>query len=100
MVDESAERPAINKQDFTWALATGIVYFIPLRFPPLIAKGAKELSFLPKIVAPISVKGSITHPIGLLLRDASPLKTEKMSALANNPDINLIEVPLLPASNM
>ena len=41
--------PAIMRQDFNWALATGIVYSIPFKELPLKESGAREPSSRPFI---------------------------------------------------
>ena len=59
--------------DFSWALATGIVYVMPRRLPPLIASGANESWDRPITDAPISVRGWTMRFIGLVRRERSPV---------------------------
>ena len=67
-------------------------------FPPSKCNGTLPSS-LP-ITAPISVKGSITRPIGRLARESSPFKVVLNFWPANKPQSSRIDVPEFPKSSV
>jgi hypothetical protein len=97
VVGPSANKPANNIHDFTWALGTGMVYSIPDKFVPCMVNGGKESLSLPVILPPICVRGVIIRLTGLDDREASPVIVEENGCAASIPVNSLNVVPLFPA---
>ena len=85
--------------DFTWADATGWSKSMPVRPPPLTARGARESPPRPRMSAPIRLRGWMTRSMGRASRDSSPVSTLKKGCEASSPVTSLAAVPLLPASS-
>ena len=71
VVGPSARRPAISRQDLTWALATGSSYSMPWSARPSIRIGGKRPS-VTSISAPIRRRGSAIRSTGRVRIEASP----------------------------
>ena len=69
-----------------------------VRFPPFTANGGYRLLSRAVMWAPMRLRGLITLPIGLVLRERSPVKTEKKGLPARTPERRRIVVPELPQS--
>ena len=65
--------------DLTCALATGVPITQPLRCAPEIDMGALFPPSLPNNFPPIILKGLHTLPIGLSIRDSSPVSMKFLS---------------------
>ena len=92
----SAYRPASNRLDFTWALATGMLYSIPVSVaPPCICSGAVHVSVV-SISAPMETSGPTTRFIGRPDNDVSPVSVVEKDCPASRPDISRMEVPEFP----
>ena len=97
VVEPSACIPASRTHDLTCALDSAGSWTIPWSPPPRMASGARESSMRPVTSAPISTRGVTIRPIGLDLRDRSPLMTLKNDWAARRPAVSRRVVPLLPA---
>jgi hypothetical protein len=100
-VEPAANKPAKSIADLTCALATGMLYSIPLIFSPgLMASGIYLVSSLPIIWQPIIDSGFTSLAIGLFRKEASPVTTLKNGWQARMPVNNLKVVPEFPASRI
>ena len=63
-----------------------------------MAKGGYLLLSLADIPAPIIVSGVITRAMGLVLKELSPVRTERKGLPESTPVMSLIVVPEFPQS--
>ncbi len=93
-------RPASRMADLTCAEATGRRYSIGMAGQmPLTVSGRQALwseVSRARMSAPICDSGSITRPIGRLVRLASPMNVALMAWDAIRPISKRVDVPLLP----
>ena len=90
--DANADR---RRQDFTCALAIGILYSkLSLIFDPIVVIG--NIPLLLSISAPISSNGFITRFIGLFDKDLSPINVDLSPNPQIKPNISLDPVPEFP----